>query len=47
MLDQSFGYDTPSFARRKVYAFDTPEMFAVYRELMDIAKEIETCRASI
>ena len=47
MLDQSFEFEAPSFARRKVYAFDTPEMFAVYRELMVIAKEIESCRASI
>lgn len=47
MLDQSFGFDTPSFARAQAYNFDTPETFAVYRELMEIAREIESCRASI
>ena len=40
------GWGIPSFARAETYNFEaTRESFAVYRELTEIAEEIEKCRA--
>ena len=38
-------FQIPSFARPKTYSFDTTsETFNIYRELSQIAEEIEKCR---
>ena len=39
-------YNVPSFARREAYDFDaaTKDTFEVYKELNEIAEEIEKCR---
>ena len=38
-------YQIPSFARAEAYNFEaTPESFDIYRELSQIAEEIERCR---
>lgn len=38
-------FQIPSFAKREVYNFESDEdSFAIYRELSQIAEEIERCR---
>ena len=38
-------FPIPSFAKREAYDFDaTAESYAIYRELNEIAEEIELCR---
>lgn len=38
-------FQIPSFARKEIYDFDTTkETFEIYRELSQIAEEIEECR---
>lgn len=34
-------------ARAEAYNFCTPASVEIYRELMSVAQEIETCRASV
>ena len=44
-MDNGFDFKIPSFARREVYDFEaTQETFEIYRELNEIAEEIEACR---
>lgn len=39
-------FQVPSFARKEVYDFDTTgEALDVYRELSQIAEELEECRS--
>lgn len=41
----NLAFRVPSFERAKAYNFDsTIESFAVYKELSEIAEEIEKCR---
>ena len=43
--DSKTAFQIPSFARAEAYNFEaTPETFDVYRELSQIAEEIEKCR---
>ncbi len=38
-------FPIPSFAKREAYNFDTTsENYEIYRELNEIAEEIESCR---
>ncbi len=40
------GFKVPSFARAEAYNFEaTKDTFEIYRELSQIAEEIEACRA--
>lgn len=47
MRDNFFNSETPSFARAKAYNFSANASYELYNEIMDIAKEIEQCRASV
>lgn len=47
MRDNFLNLETPSFARAKAYNFSASASFELYNEIMNIAKEIEQCRASI
>ncbi len=47
MQGNFLNYETPTFARAKAYNYSDSASFEVYNELMDIAKEIERCRASV
>jgi len=39
-------FPIPSFAKREIYNFDaTTENYEIYRELNEIAEEIEKCRS--
>ena len=39
-------FETPSFARREAYNFDTTkDSFEIYKELSQVAEELEQCRA--
>lgn len=46
MLNDYSTFKIPSFANREAYNFDaTKESFEVYRELNQIAEELEKCRS--
>lgn len=47
MQNNFLNLETPSFARAKAYNFGASASFELYNEIMDIAKEIERCRASV
>lgn len=47
MRDNYSNLEAPSFARAKAYNFNSSASFELYNEMMNIAKEIELCRASI
>lgn len=47
MRDNYFDSETPSFARAKAYNYNSVASFELYNEIMNIAKEIELCRASV
>ncbi len=47
MQNNFFNSETPTFARAQAYNFDTNDSVDLYDEIMNIAREIERCRASV
>ncbi len=47
MRETFFKSNPTGMSRAEAYNFCTPASVEVYRELMGVAQEIETCRASV
>ncbi len=47
MRETFFKSDFTDMAQAGAYSFSTPSSLEIYRELMGVAQEIETCRASV